>query len=445
MHYQRHIDPEGDDSLARLLWRIPQGSAVLELGPATGYCSRHLRESLGCEVDAVELSADMAEQARPWCRRLVVGDVETLDLDQVFAGCRYDVILCADVLEHLRDPWALAHRLAGLLAPGGRLLLSVPNAAYLGLLVDLLRGRFRYRDEGLLDRTHLRFFTLDSLRELLEQAGWQLWAAEQIPLSLTDSEFRVRLEALAPALRDELLARPDALCYQWVVEARREPAPQPLDLPQASPEDRFQVRVFWRGAGEAFADARNRLVWGALGREQQTVRHALPPGQQALALRLSDRVGFVRLDKVSLLDTAGAALWEWTAGQGALPVAACRQIEAADGAGRLWFVSGTASLLELALPDGAVARAAAIELRLDAPISADFLAAKAYWEDPQGLPAQLSACKARSERLAGLRSVLGDDEAAWPRYARALGVAKKVPGLLALLDRIGGGKPGAAR
>ena len=53
------------------------------------------------------------------------------------------------------------------------MLLSVPNVGYLGLLVDLLRGNFRYRDEGLLDRTHLRFFTLDSLRELLEQAGWQ--------------------------------------------------------------------------------------------------------------------------------------------------------------------------------------------------------------------------------------------------------------------------------
>jgi hypothetical protein len=58
LHYQRHIEPEGEDSLARLLRLIPKGTSVLELGPATGYCSRYLHEALGCTVDAVELSAE---------------------------------------------------------------------------------------------------------------------------------------------------------------------------------------------------------------------------------------------------------------------------------------------------------------------------------------------------------------------------------------------------
>ena len=424
LQYRRQIDPESGDSLARLLRRVPAGASVLELGPATGYFSRCLNEQLGCSVDAIELSADMAEQARPWCHQLIVGDVEQLDLPQVLAGQRYEVILCADVLEHLRDPWALARRLPDCLAPGGRLLLSVPNVGYLGLAVELLRGNFRYRDEGLLDRSHLRFFTLDSLRELLEGAGWHLWAAEAVPLSLTDSEFRLRLETLAPVLRDELLARPDALCYQWVVEARRSPAPTPVVLPQGAPEDRFQVRVFWRGDEPDFADGRNQLAWGALGREGQTVAPAFPAGQRALALRLSDRPGFVRLHGVRLLGATGRPLWAWEAGQRPLPVAGRRGIESADAGGCLWFVSGTASLLELDLPAAAVMAAQRIELRLDSPLSADFLAARAYWSDRQGPPAQLAA----------LRAVLGADPAAWPRHARIVRLAQRVPGLLTLID-----------
>ena len=433
MQYQRHIEPEGEDSLARLLRLIPKGTSVLELGPATGYCSRYLRETLGCTVDAVELSGEMAEHARPWCRRLVVGNLEELDLEQALGGLAYEVILCADVLEHLRDPWSLVRKLARCVAPDGRLLLSVPNVGYLGLLVDLLRGNFRYRDEGLLDRTHLRFFTFDSLRELLEQTGWHVWAAEQVALSLTDSEFRVRLETLQPALRDELLARADALCYQWVVEARRSPAPQPVTLPTMASEDRFQVRLFWRQGDAEFKEMPNHLVWGALGREKQTVTLDIPVGQRALALRLSDRIGFVRLRGIRLLGAGNIPLWNWVPGREALPVAGRIEMEAAGNDG-LWYVAGPASRLELDLPAAAVSIANRIELQVDSPLSADFLAAKAFWSDPQGLPAQLAACKLTCERLATVRAALGEDESVWPRYARVVRLAKKIPGLLAVID-----------
>lgn len=436
MHYRRHIDPQGEDSLACLLRRVAPGATVLELGPATGYLTQHLHEVMGCHVDAIELSPEMAHHARPWCRRIVVGDLEQLDLAAALDGATYDTVLAADVLEHLRDPWSLAQRLAGCLAPGGRLLLSVPNVAYLGVLVDLLHGRFRYGDEGLMDRSHLRFFTFDSLRDLLEDAGWHVWDAEPVPLSLTDSEFRVRIEALGPALRDELLARPDALCYQWVVEARREPAPTPFSLPATpAPQERFQLRVFWRGRGESFDDARNRLAWGALGGENQSRTLGFPAGQEALGLRLCDRAGFVRLRELRLADGTGATLWRWCAGPAPLPVAGGTQVEAADRAG-LWYVSGTASRLDLDLPAATVASACSLDLRLDSPLSPDFLAAEAFWNRPEGLPARLAASEARCRQLEGLRAVLGDDEAAWPRLARVLRLAQRIPGLVAATERL---------
>jgi O-antigen biosynthesis protein len=384
----------------------------------------------------------MAEPARRWCRRLVVGDVELLDLDRVLDGEVYEIIVCGDVLEHLRDPWSFARRLSRRLGPGGRLLLSVPNVAYLGLLVDLLRGNFRYRDVGLLDRTHLRFFTFDSLRELLEEAGWHLWAAEQVTLSLTDSEFRVRLESLAPALRDELLARPDALCYQWVVEARLSPPPNAVALPQTPPEDRFQVRVFWRGAGTSFGDARNRLVWGALGRDDQSVTLDFPQGQEALGIRLSDRVGFVRLRRIRLMGAGTVPIWDWNAGREALPVAGRVEMEAAGNDG-LWYVAGTSSRLDLDLPADKVSIANRVELQLDSPLSADFLAAKAFWSADRGMQAPSESDSSTRERLADVRAALGDDESMWSRYASVVRLAKSVPGLVAAIHWLAtGGKRG---
>lgn len=435
MFYHRNINVDSDDSLARLLRRISPGSKVLEIGPASGYCTRFLSETLGCAVDAVELSAAMAEHARPWCRRLLVGDIEQLDLAQELPGEIYDVILCADVIEHLRDPWSVLKRLAVLLAPEGKLLLSVPNIGYLGVLVDLLRGNFRYRDEGLLDRTHLRFFTIDSLQELLGDAGWSIWDAEQIPLSLTDSEFRVRIELLSPALRDELMARPDALCYQWVVEARPGQPGRPIELPARRSEDRFQVRVFWRTAEQSFDDSRNHLVWPALGREGQSIELRTPGQQSAIALRLSDRVGFIRLHRVSLKADDGEVLFNWTVGGKELPIASCHQIERADDRG-LWFISGVTSLVELQAPLAAVARTMRVELVLDSPVSADFLSAKAFWTDPAGLPAQLKSCRAKCDELSIIGATLGSDASTWPSYARVVRLAKMIPGLIPLIDRL---------
>ena len=399
MLYQRHLDPSGNDSLAHLVRRIPAPCRVLELGPATGYLTRHLKEVLGCVVDAIELSPVMAEQARPWCRNLLVGDVESLEFETQLANGPYDTIICADVVEHLRDPWSLVRRLGGLLEPDGRLLLSVPNVGYLGVLVDLLRGNFSYRDEGLLDRSHLRFFTFDSLRDLLEQGGWYVWAAEQVNLSLTDSEFRTRIETLSPTLREELLARPDALCYQWIVEARRVPAKEPFrPSPQVS-EDLFQVRLFWRANEPTFDYPRDSLAWAHLGRAKQSVSLNLPADQRAMALRLSDRVGFVRLDAIRCYDGEHTLTWAWQQTDGELPTREAVDIEFA-GDHDQWFVRRSESFLVPDIPLAAVVATRCVVVDISAPVTADYLMAKEYWESPEGLPSRLAAAEAANRRLA---------------------------------------------
>ncbi|MBE2294627.1 MAG: methyltransferase domain-containing protein [Phycisphaerales bacterium] len=223
--YHRHLDPESQDSLARLARQIRPGSRVLDLGTGPGVLGRYLSETLGCAVDGVEYNPVAVAEAGPWYRHLECADLESITLSACFAGQSYDFIICADVLEHLRQPGAILAQLPALLAPQGRVLLSVPNVAYAGLIAELLAGDFRYRPEGLLDNTHLRFFTHASLLRLLEEHGLRTVALEATIMELHHSEFTAHwidggwAETLPVEVIRALLDRPEALVYQFIVSA----------------------------------------------------------------------------------------------------------------------------------------------------------------------------------------------------------------------------------
>ena len=218
--YEREVDPDSGDSLALIARRIPRGSTVLELGVATGYFSRFLTEELGCVVDGVERDQRMAETARQWCCKLLVGDLEQERLAEHFTSGGYDVAVIADVLEHLYDPGAVLKQTGPLLGPAGKLLISVPNVAYGGLILDLIHGDFEYRDEGLLDRTHIRFFTRSTILALLESLEMEVLSVEPVPMALENSEFYGRLNRLSVPLKNYVFSRPDAGAYQFIIEAR---------------------------------------------------------------------------------------------------------------------------------------------------------------------------------------------------------------------------------
>ena len=387
--YKRDLGREGGRSLARLARWVPERATVLELGPASGYFTRHLSQTLGCVVDAVELDPEMAELARPWCRQLVVGDLDTLRLaDHLPAGSSYQAIIAADVLEHLRDPAAMLQQLKPLLAPDGQLLMSVPNVAYAGLIADLVAGEFVYRDEGLLDRTHLRFFTRGSLEELLRSAGLYPWAWDAVSRPLGESEFRARLNNLPRGFVDALTANPHALCYQWLVAARTSaPATVPAD-PAPSRADLFPARVFWAEADSEFSYENSAVVWAEIGNERQAASFVLPPVRNArIRLRLADRPGFVRLFAVSLATAEGKPLWtwDWKSGAQRLAVEANDVVlqEADDCA--LAVLHAPESWLDLSLSEGDLPAGAILRLDLGWPMSGDYLAARRGWQAAAGV------------------------------------------------------------
>jgi glycosyltransferase involved in cell wall biosynthesis/2-polyprenyl-3-methyl-5-hydroxy-6-metoxy-1,4-benzoquinol methylase len=211
-----------NNSHTQIVKRIPRGSRVLELGCATGYMSEYLRNALDCYVVGVEYDRKMANRAKSVCDRVIVADVQKGNWRKKLVDERFDIITCADILEHLRDPVALLKTLPELLAEGGRLLASVPNGAHASLRLELLEGRFTYEDTGLLDRTHLHLFTYHSLRELFARGGFSVHELSYTFHDMADSVIEERLSKLGLDVNERGLAlfhTPDAAAYQFIVSA----------------------------------------------------------------------------------------------------------------------------------------------------------------------------------------------------------------------------------
>ncbi len=184
---------------------------VLEIGCSTGYLSEALQRN-GCHITGVEIDASAGAAAQRWCERLVIGDVETMDLTQVGAG--YDVLLLADVLEHLRDPVAALRRLRPLLANDGYAVISVPNVANWAMRLGLLAGRWNYTERGILDRTHLRFFTRTTIQSTLADGRFAIRTFDlSAPVPLNPPVAVSRLAHAVARLR------PSFFAYQFVIVA----------------------------------------------------------------------------------------------------------------------------------------------------------------------------------------------------------------------------------
>jgi 2-polyprenyl-3-methyl-5-hydroxy-6-metoxy-1,4-benzoquinol methylase len=148
---------------------------VLDVGCATGATSAELKQRLpGCHVTGIELDQGMAELARERLDRVLVGDASALLTElRDSEDDRFDLVLCGDVLEHLVDPWAALGCIRKL-CPTGTVIVSLPNVAHVSTVVALLFGSYwPYRDRGIHDRTHLRFFGRNNLAPLFAAADFK--------------------------------------------------------------------------------------------------------------------------------------------------------------------------------------------------------------------------------------------------------------------------------
>lgn len=188
----------------------PRCARVLELGCGRGDTLAYLKATGRCDwaggIELFPAAADVARTRLDWLRE---GDVEQMELE-LGAGS-LDAVLCLDVLEHLVDPWRVLRRISALVRPGGVVVASIPNVRHARVVIPLLLGgRFEYADQGLLDRTHLRFFTRRSAVELLECGGLRVDAVHETglePGTRARVVDRLTLSALRPLLTLQYVLR----------------------------------------------------------------------------------------------------------------------------------------------------------------------------------------------------------------------------------------------
>jgi SAM-dependent methyltransferase len=248
LRYHIEVDlSQENTSHAQLIKLTGRNKQVLEVGPATGYVTKVLKER-GCRVWCIENDAEAAEMAAQFCERMVVEDVEKVDFKSTFPEERFDVVTFGDVLEHLVDPTAVLLRVKDVLKPRGYIVASVPNVAHASIRLSLLRGQFNYTEMGLLDRTHLRFFTRESLADLFHSAGYEVRAWRPITTDPFATEMQLREEDFPPYLREAARNDPEALTYQFVVSAYPVKSGRNGQNPPQAPEspEKNLVDDLWR-------------------------------------------------------------------------------------------------------------------------------------------------------------------------------------------------------
>ena len=219
--YQDKDSPWSSHSrIVAFLKSLPAGSKVLDVGTASGMLARR-NENKSLRFFGIETNAEWAEQAKPFYEKLWNCSFDEMH-DEDLRG--YDVIVLGDVLEHMLNPETVLNKLVELQSTGSIFIISVPNIANIWVRLHLLIGHFNYAERGILDRTHLRFFTRKTLIDFVKDSKLEILSIQvtPIPLELVSSFFTTKVGRFIHAVFAWLTSLlPTLLGYQFIVKAKK--------------------------------------------------------------------------------------------------------------------------------------------------------------------------------------------------------------------------------
>lgn len=220
--YDFTVDLENKNHpLTKIYNFIPPGCRVLDFGCATGYFAEVLHREKNCSVTGMEINKSAAEVASKFCERVIVADLNQINLKNELGEELFDVMVFADILEHLVDPHNLLVKARNHLKDEGMVLCSIPNIAHWSIRLELLSGSFDYQEFGLLDNTHLRFFTKKSIIHELERSGYYVEQVDRVIQGL-DIE---KLDPFPEDMRGYLIAwlanDSEHDTFQYIIKARQ--------------------------------------------------------------------------------------------------------------------------------------------------------------------------------------------------------------------------------
>lgn len=213
---ENHITKNPNHAWSKILKFIPSNSDILDIGCSSGNLGEFLASNKKCVVDGVEPDAKDARVASGKLRKVWNADIETAvkEIDQ-----RYDVLIFADVLEHLLYPDEVLKITKGLLKPKGRVVFSVPNMAHVSVRLALLGGNWQYTETGLLDKTHLHYWDIDTVKDVFKSADMNLVKLDSVIYKYPEILIQDRLKDMGLITTDKginLLKGDEAATFQIV-------------------------------------------------------------------------------------------------------------------------------------------------------------------------------------------------------------------------------------
>ncbi len=225
-NYEYKVDPASETAPANVVRLVGRHKRVLEIGCGPGSITKLLAQQGQCSVTGLELDPEAIKKVTPYCAAVMQADLNSSDWPHLLdGGERFDVVVAADVLEHLYDPWTSLQQMVPFIRPDGFMVVSLPNAGHAAVASCLINGDFEYHDWGLLDRTHIRFFCLKNIEDLFARAGLKIIEAHYVVKRPEETEFAASWSRLPVTVREALSSSPHAHVYQVVVKA------VPLDYP----------------------------------------------------------------------------------------------------------------------------------------------------------------------------------------------------------------------
>ena len=194
----------------KIIHFIGQNKKVLDVGCSEGILSKRLKQNR-CDVVGIEINQEAAQKAESFCHELIMGDVESIHLNKDYENY-FDIIIFADILEHLKEPLDILKRFKKYLKDDGFIIISLPNISNWKIRIQLLFGRFEYQEYGILDNGHLRFFNRKSAEKIVNDAGFEI---SKFDLTVGDAN------RLSKTLHSIGMIWPNLMAFQFLIIARK--------------------------------------------------------------------------------------------------------------------------------------------------------------------------------------------------------------------------------
>lgn len=216
--YDFNLEVYGENTIDWIAARVKEHSTVLEFGCANGRLTKYLSGTKKCKVDIVEIDEESGTEASQYADVAWIGE-ERGNIDNYYwleNTNKYDYIIFADVLEHLAYPQDVLKKCKVVLKRDGEILVSVPNISHNSIIIDLINDKFKYNPTGIMDNTHLRFFTRESFAQMATEIGWTIIEEKAKNIRVGETEIKNSYNDIPRDIARELKARPQGNIYQYM-------------------------------------------------------------------------------------------------------------------------------------------------------------------------------------------------------------------------------------